>query len=197
MIGSIYLTPEEKSKHVDWHETIYNDDPYAAWCMKLLVNGNYENFKGYEHKIRPSREDYEKYLEKTLPKEYGAHITIALPKPTDKTPVDIKEKLATMSSVTDYYFSYEFYSDDGNKFNPHIHLFLYGHQHKGNIIKLFRRFFKIEPNFVDFKMTYNKQQNENVINYIKGKKKDEDKQNSTTKDQEYRIQHDLEDFYHN
>lgn len=184
------------AEHVQWHESVL-EDPYSRWLMKLLVNGNYENFKGYEHKIRPTREDYQKYLDKTAPRELGAHITIALPKPTDKTPEDIKEKLQSCSTITDYIFTYEFYSQEGNNFNPHIHIFVYGDQHKSNIIKLFSRFFKIKPNFVDFKKTFNKTQRENVINYIKGNKCSEAKHVASMMDIKYREEHNLENYYLN
>ena len=107
----------------------------------------------------------------------------------------IKEKLHSCDNIVDYIFSYEFYSDNGNKFNPHIHIFLYGNQHKGNTIKLFSRFFKVEKNFVDLKKTYNRQQSINSINYIKGEKKDKQKLKSVDKDKIYRQEHNLEDYY--
>jgi len=208
MIGHTHLTPDKKAQNVAYWEMI-NDHKiptdetveekehrnYSKWVMKLLVNGNYETFKGYEHKIRPTIEDYRKHVSRSAPKEYGALITVALPEPTEHTPEDIKEKLHSCDSITEYIFSYEFYSDNGNNFNPHIHIFLYGDQHKSNIIKLFSRFFKVEKNFVDFKKTYNRDQNENSINYIKGEKKDPEKQESVKNDKIYRSKKELLDYY--
>lgn len=208
LVGRYNLTPEKKAAAIRFWDYINDYDipkdetpeekefrEYGKWIMMLLVNGNYANFKGYEHKVRPTLEDYRKYLSRSAPKEYGALITIALPEPTKHTPEDIKEKLHSSDSITDYIFSYEFYSDNGNNFNPHIHIFLYGDQHKSNIIKLFSRFFKVEKNFVDFKKTYNRLQNTNSINYIKGEKKDETKLLSVQKDQTYRSEHNLLDYY--
>lgn len=206
LIGCNYKTPQQKADSICFFNSLYQpkaswQEPdtkeeadhkeYMKWLMKLLVNGNFENFKGFEYTIRPSMEDWRKA---TAIKQYGAFLTISLPSSHTIEPEKLEEKLRASSRIHKYIFCAEFYSGEDNHLNKHYHIFLYGKHHKANTIKLFSRFFKITANFVDFIQTFDEETNNQKIKYIKGEKKEEKKLNVEL-DKEYRSKHNLKDYY--
>ena len=202
LIEAVYLTPQEKAERISYFYSIYKDDPkdtpeqketkaYTRWCMKLLVNGNFQNFKGYEDVPRPTIDDWKRAHALT---ERGCFITVCLPKEHKINPDKLMEKLISVSSFKKFIFCAEFYSGAESNLNKHYHIFLYGKQHKGNTVKLFSRFFKIAPNFVDVVQTYENITNNQKIKYIKGEKIT-DKQHNVLLDRKHRQEINIKDFY--
>jgi len=207
MIEDIYYTPQQKAQRIAYQYLVLDSlfrekqEEYEA----LAETRGYENLEEmkehskYNWKVFINSNCQAKHLSlsqfrrATAPKEYGALITIALKDIKSMPPPEtLEEKLQDER----YIFSYEYYSGTDNHLNPHIHIFLYGNQHKGNIIKKFARFFKIEQNFVDFAKKYDAIQNRRAINYIKGEKKEEKRENSLL-DDEFREKNNINKYYTN
>lgn len=74
--------------------------------------------------------------------------------------------------------NYEFYTEKGG--HPHSHILMITDKRRDTIIYLLSRFFNIEKNYIDIKRYYGNPINH--INYIKGIKKAESKQELLDKD---------------
>lgn len=207
MIEDIYYTPQMKAQHISYQYSVL-DSLFREKQDEFKVIAEKQGYENIAEMLEHNKYNWKIFINSncqakplslaqfrraTAPKEYGAMITIAL-KDVDSMPEPevLEEKLQDEK----YIFSYEYFSGKDNHLNPHIHIFIYGDKHKGNTIKKFARFFKIEPNFVDFVKKYDVIQNRNAIQYIKGEKKEEKRENSLL-DDEYREKSNIKKYYTN
>ena len=208
MINDVYYTPKEKAQRIAYQYNavdaifVENKEEYTKIAeakgyasldeMRQHLKYNWKVF--FNSNCQSNHVTLSEFRRATMPKEYGLLLTIAL---KDIESMPTPEKLEEKLYDEQYVFSYEYYSGKDNHLNPHIHIFMYGDHHKGNTIKKFARFFKVEKNFVDFSKKYNKLQNDNAINYVKGIKKNQEKNENIELDDNYRSKNNIKKYYTN
>lgn len=150
---------------------------------------------------RKSQENLAKkfgYDKKTTKKTNYYFITINLPETEDESKcLDLYEKMNL--ALTKYkwlrksIYNIEFYTAQGS--HPHCHCMCITERRRDCIIKILSNFFNIESNFIDIKRYYG--DGSGHINYIKGLKKEETKQEYILKDIELRNKYNIDQYIDN
>ncbi|AXH73486.1 MAG: putative replication initiation protein [Cressdnaviricota sp.] len=90
-------------------------------------------------------------------------------------------------------FNIEYYTKKGG--HPHTHIYVDTDKRRDTIIHLLSKFFKIKENYLDIKRYYGNPINH--INYIKGIKKEESKEEYIDKDDKLRDEYNIPKFIDN
>ena len=90
-------------------------------------------------------------------------------------------------------FNIEYYTKKGG--HPHTHIYVDTDKRRDTIIHLLAKFFKIKENYLDIKRYYGNPINH--INYIKGIKKEESKEEYIDKDDKLRDEYNIPKFIDN
>lgn len=186
----------------------------------VCKRGGCEYWPGYEPDNKHGREpirvdDYmvtlDKYVNDLVNKRFGYDtkekkkkrgmyyfITINMPHTKDEEmALNLYDKMQL--ALTKYkwlrksIYNIEFYTSEGS--HPHCHCYVETEKRRDCIIKILSTFFDIQPNFIDIKKYYGDGQGH--INYIKGLKKEDIKQEYINKDIELRNKYNIEHYIDN
>lgn len=177
---------------------------YAPGCEPGNIHGN--SVKTVDEFMIEVERNSQDILRKKFGIEYNKQnkkhnyyfITINLPATTDEEKaLELYEKM--QYALTKYkwlrksIYNIEFYTAEGS--HPHCHCLCITERRRDCMIKILSTFFEIEPNFVDIKRYYG--DGAGHINYIKGLKKEDTKQEYINKDITLRNKYNIDHYIDN
>jgi len=185
-LENITMLERMKSMGINiWPGTDRTVEDFMLEVEKVSHKNLYEKFRGQNEKLI-NKKDLDSY--------YFITVNLGEKKEQVKELYDkMQEACHRYKWLRDSVYNIEYYTKSGN--HAHSHIYVNTNKRKDTIITLLAKYFKIKNNYLDVKRYYGNPINH--INYIKGIKKDVDKDEYIKKDNKLRDEYNIPAYIDN